>query len=144
MPDTLPTQLDPVAVERYQHTLACATYEALQVLRIELATRALNGDQICGQLLPLVCAEADGRPESKAAELLRQEWRVESWLHPERRRSAPAWRLAEYDPAADMRITRPITEQPVQQCHPSIAFMQFIDHIPAAVATRRRLVLTEA
>jgi hypothetical protein len=143
MNDTLPT-LDQVERERYQHALAGLSYAALQEQRIALAVRALSGDWICAQLLPIVSAEADARPEGKAAELLRQEWRVESWLHPDRRRSAPAWRLAEYDPAADIGTAEPLDDEPIEQCHPSIAFIEFIDHIPQAAAARRRLVLREA
>lgn len=139
MSQTLPTSLDAVAVERYQHTLRCATYDALQALRLDLASRALAGDRICAGLLPVVCDEADARPEGKAAELIRQEWRVESWLHPDRPRSAPAWRLAEYDPVADTTTVRPLPH-----CHPSIAFIHFVDRLPAAAAAHHRLVLKEA
>lgn len=144
MSQTLPTALDGVAIERYQRTLRCATYAALQSLRLDLASRALAGDRICAGLLPVVCEEADARPEGKAAELIRQEWRVESWLHPDRPRSAPAWRLAEYAAGADIATAQPLAEEPVPQCHPSIAFIEFTDRLPAAAAAHHRLVLQEA
>jgi hypothetical protein len=144
MSDTLPTSLDPIAVERYRHTLACSTYAKLLDLAVDLACRAVAGDRICGQLLPIVVAEADARPEGKTAELRRQNWRLESWLHPEKPRRVRTWRLLELLPGDDLATGEPCCDQPIPACHPAVAFSYFTGHVAKAAAAHHRLVLTEA
>lgn len=140
---TLPRVLDAVAFERYQHELACATYEQLQDASVDLAVAAWAGDQVSAQLLPHVIAEADDRPEGKTAELARLNWRIESWLHPARPHRKRRWRISEYLPDAALSDP-PLDDDLVAACAASVAFLTFTERARTAAAAHHRLILQEA